>query len=83
MGRGLGDGFTAQVITTPNETGPMTGKMWGLEFEDLGANPSSHSSALWAAEQGPQSLDEVEAAAPVLPHTKGYCGALILTGCHR
>lgn len=46
MGQGLGNGFTAQVVTTPNEIGPMTGKMWVLESEGLGANPSSAISQL-------------------------------------
>lgn len=46
MGQGLGDGFIAQVLTTANETGPTTGKMWVLESEGLGANPSSAISQL-------------------------------------
>ena len=60
----------------------MTGKMWVLESEDLVKSHFSHFSALRAGDQGPQSLDEVEVAVTVVPHTQGFCCAALLTGCH-
>lgn len=78
-GLGLGDDFTAPVVTTPNEIGSMTGKTWVLEPEGLGANPSSAISQHCGLVSKAPGL-EVEVAVPVVTNTQRYCH-ILLTGC--
>lgn len=69
------------MVTTPNETGPVTGRMWVLEPEVLGSNPSGGTSSYVGCKQVPQSLGEVKVSVPVVANTQVY-GSALVTGCH-